>query len=522
VLPKEAAAVRSDLFWLGGKLITLFAVAHSRDFALSVGGFNENLWCDVRGEFCKRLAREGARFLYVSASSGRLHVNYSCNDVESSILPRHRYLAKRNFLERNPLHHNSERPYTGSRPVTKVLFACAHSLIDFSSGAAIASMDVLESLDSAGFECQAFCTPMLDFDKDVCFEQIIERLGEPFRLCRSLCGTHRASVLYTRRRRVPITFMNLDSTRIRVAEPDKIVALLAFFQRFLEYFQPDVVITIDFDPISRGMIALAKRRDIPVVFTVHNFAHNHVRSFEWVDYCTTPSEFARRYYWEQLGLACQALPNPVNWNRVRADNADARFVTFVNPSIEKGVFAFARMADELGRRRPDIPLLVVESRGNWTTLASCGLDPFAHGNVQCMPNTHDPRQFWRKTKVLLMPSLWWESQGLVAVEAMINGIPVIGSDRGAIPETLGDSGYHLALPERLTPFSRTLPDVSEVEPWIDTVIRLWDDPILYRQESAKARNEAERFHPDRLRPLYAEFFRNVYPQPGPPFLPKEP
>ena len=39
-----------------------------------------------------------------------------------------------------------------------------------------------------------------------------------------------------------------------------------------------------------------------------------------------------------------------------------------------------------------------------------------------------------------MPSLWWENQPLVAIEAMINGIPVIGSDRGGIPESLGEAG----------------------------------------------------------------------------------
>ncbi len=63
-------------------------------------------------------------------------------------------------------------------------------------------------------------------------------------------------------------------------------------------------------------------------------------------------------------------------------------------------------------------------------------------NIQIMPNTTDPRRFWRLTKLLLMPSLWWESQGLVAVEAMINGIPVVGSDRGPIRETLGDGGVN--------------------------------------------------------------------------------
>jgi len=139
-----------------------------------------------------------------------------------------------------------------------------------------------------------------------------------------------------------------------------------------------------------------------------------------------------------------------------------------------------------------------------------------------MQNTVDPRQFWRVTKIAMMPSLWWENQPLVAIEAMINGIPVVGSDRGGIPETLGNSGFALPLPDRLTPVSEIRPTAQEVELWIETIIRLWDDTRLYEQESAKARNEAQRWHPDRLRPLYREFFSNVHHQPGPPLIPREP
>ncbi len=52
-----------------------------------------------------------------------------------------------------------------------------------------------------------------------------------------------------------------------------------------------------------------------------------------------------------------------------------------------------------------------------------------------MPFSPDPADFYpavfANTKMLLMPSLWFESFGLVAVEAMLNGIPVLASDRGA-------------------------------------------------------------------------------------------
>jgi hypothetical protein len=135
-----------------------------------------------------------------------------------------------------------------------------------------------------------------------------------------------------------------------------------------------------------------------------------------------------------------------------------------------------------------------------------------------MPNTTDPRRFCALTRIALLPSLCPENQPLVAVESMINGIPVIGSDRGGIPEVLGDCGFVLPLPERLTPVSKLVPEAEEVEPWVETIIRLWDDRALYEEQSLKARAEAQRWHPDRLRPLYAEFFRSVRLQPGPPLV----
>ena len=185
---------------------------------------------------------------------------------------------------------------------------------------------------------------------------------------------------------------------------------------------------------------------------------------------------------------------------------------------EKGVYPFARIAHELGRRRPDIPLLVVESRGTKETLGACGLDLEAAGNIHVMTHTTDPRRFWVLTKIALVPSLWWENQPLVVIEAMINGIPVIGSNRGGIPETAGKAGVVLSLPDRLTPISKIVPEAHEVEPWVEAVIRLWDDEGLYAEQSALALREAERWRPERLRPLYAEFFRNVRNQPGAPVL----
>jgi glycosyltransferase involved in cell wall biosynthesis len=396
----------------------------------------------------------------------------------------------------------------------RVLFASAHSILDFSNGASVATLDVLRALTTLGLECQAFCTAKLDLNEEVCFEKIIRDLHDPFVVRPSVCGAKRALVLYTRRHQVPLTFIRFRSTRHVQQTPGEVGTILEFFQKFLEFYRPDVLLTYGGDAVTRGMMALARRRAVPVVFALHNFSYKDRRFFSQIDHCIVASQFSRRHYRDSLGLNCQVLPNPVDWDRVRVARPDARFVTFVNPAVAKGAYPFVRIARELGRRRPDIPLLIVESRGNRQTLAACGLGAADHPDVHIMPLTTDPRRFWQLTRIALLPSLCWENQPLVAIEAMINGIPVIGSDRGGIPEALGDAGVILPLPERLTSVSHTLPAAEEVDPWVEAVIRLWDDRSYYDGLSARALHEAKRWHPDRLRPHYAEFFRNVRHRPG--------
>jgi glycosyltransferase involved in cell wall biosynthesis len=56
----------------------------------------------------------------------------------------------------------------------------------------------------------------------------------------------------------------------------------------------------------------------------------------------------------------------------------------------------------------------------------------------------DVAGFMREFDILVLPSLttptWKEQFGRVLVEAMAAGVPVIGSDSGAIPEVIGDAG----------------------------------------------------------------------------------
>jgi glycosyltransferase involved in cell wall biosynthesis len=97
----------------------------------------------------------------------------------------------------------------------------------------------------------------------------------------------------------------------------------------------------------------------------------------------------------------------------------------------------------------------------------------------------------------------------VAAEALINGIPVLGSRRGGLPETLEEAGFLFDVPERYTPQSRLVPTAEEVAPWIETIIRLWDDDAFYAQQRRRCLAAAEAWRPEHLLPRFEELFATV-------------
>jgi len=92
-------------------------------------------------------------------------------------------------------------------------------------------------------------------------------------------------------------------------------------------------------------------------------------------------------------------------------------ITLINANENKGVHQFL----ELAKRMPDRKFLGVRPYyGNMNIPLPLG------GNIEWVPFTDDVRTILRRTRILLVPS-YYESFGRVAVEAMINGIPVLYS-----------------------------------------------------------------------------------------------
>ena len=500
-------------------IVVPLGIAHRREWIDKVGGFNELVNPDEDWDFLRRLARAGARFAFFPLKSGRYHIRRESRCRKPRVLPWQRETLERNWRCGRPIY--GERPAgMKAKEVRTVAFASPHCLIDFTSGAAIAAMQSLRFLNSLGFRCRVFCASHIDGPKGTPFDEQLANQKIPHKTADAMIGSYRARMTVTGQGDVPVVVFQSASTHGWWSSEAEAKAFLGAFEMFLDKHRPEVLITYGGSPITKNLTKLAKGRDIPIVFWLCDFGYDDLEPFKTVDYVVVPSEFSRQHYWEKLGLACHVLPNVIDPRRVKAAEPKPTYVTFVNPERNKGVFVFVRIAEQLARRRPDIPILVVEGRSQSQSIQQTGLDLSWAQNLNKMLNTPDPRTFYGLTKLLLMPSLWKESFGLVAAEAMLNGIPVLASDRGALPEIVGDAGFLFRIPDRYTPDASTIPTAQEVEPWVETIIRLWDDPNLYHHWSQAAHLRAERWLPDQLAPTYKQFFSTIFPQPGPPLIPK--
>ena len=110
--------------------------------------------------------------------------------------------------------------------------------------------------------------------------------------------------------------------------------------------------------------------------------------------------------------------------------------------------------------------------------------------------------FYRGARAIVVPSIWTETFGIVAAEAMSHGIPVVVSRIGALPELVRDGESGL------------LAEPANVQDFAEKISRIWNDPALARRLGGNARRQVEsecglKPHFDRLAQIYA----NVIAQP---------
>lgn len=284
---------------------------------------------------------------------------------------------------------------------------------------------------------------------------------------------------------------------------------LSEFALQLDRERPDIVHTHELYPlISPWVLALCARRGIPVVHACYDFRMTcpiatHSRAGKVCTDCLDRSEvaavlhncrgnlaesaayalrngvarsaglfkrhvsrfvvlteFSRRWLVTNAGIDPQRIA--VNAPAVEAaaapaDPAAGDYIAFAGRLVpEKGADLLVEVA-----RKLRLPVRLAGNVSGYSAIRSG--DP-----VTChlTPTRADLVAFYRGARMLVVPSLWFETFALVAAEAMGQGIPVIASRIGALQETVQDGVTGVLVPP------------GDAAALAEAVALLWNDPQL--------------------------------------------
>jgi glycosyltransferase involved in cell wall biosynthesis len=364
----------------------------------------------------------------------------------------------------------------------KILWASPNTLLDTANGAAMMVKECLRQLQRRGCEIRilgatVFVNPHgMSLVRDQ-WPKITENRGG-FVLIRRDGLAHQLLVTQRTQRRLMLSYEEQH--------------WLDAYCRLLDEDRPDIVFFFDKSPITLLTASEAKDRGIPVgVFLMHgkNVGTRWCRDLSLM---LTDTRATAEMYRAREGYRMTPIGTFIEPAAVRAEKPSRKHLLFVNPVPEKGAVFVAQLVLMLEQDRPDIRVEIVDTRGTWTGLLEqvmhqMGVPRKRLANVTVTANTADMRPVYGRARLLLVPSLSWESGPRVIVEALLNGIPVIGSSSGGIPEVVGEGGFILRFPNAYfqPPYQRLF-EMADLRQAADLITRLYDDPRFYDEAVAKA------------------------------------
>lgn len=358
---------------------------------------------------------------------------------------------------------------------TRLLFAAPHCLLDRTSGAALTLQALLAALVERGVAVRSLEAACFDGPQGAEGLElpVVESGGSGRIVRRRRDGVSHDLVVFARRHRLELT-------------PPEEVCFETAYLELLERFRPHVLLGYGGYGLERALWREARLRGVGTLFYLANPTYASLRYFRDIDRVVSDTAATATLYRRSLGLIATPIGLFIDPARVVAAERRPERITFVNPIQVKGASLVVGLARLCLERLPEARFLVVESRGRWAPwLAGLGLTPADLPNVEVWPHQSDMKPVYARSQVVLMPSYWHESAGMVALEALMNGIPVLASDHGGLAETLRGGAELLPIPPEQRQ-SSAIPPPAVLEPWLAALSRLLRQPQAYAEAAARA------------------------------------
>ncbi len=369
-----------------------------------------------------------------------------------------------------------------------IMWAAPYCLHDSSSGAAVQMRLIYEQLVKRGLRCHVVSALTFDAPNGkATFPNLDEQLKQS-----------EAQWFNVQDKGVSYQYYRTKSIVVGEMTRDEEIAFYQGFVAALERFKPDMLLIYGGCILEIGIIAECHRRGIAICMHIPNgnYANFH---FPNVDLLFTDCERSARIYHanskvnimpvgtfiDPQKVVCadrltQAMPAPeteeipkkTRGRKKKMVSAEekAPFITLINPCPAKGISIGLRLALMAQEKHPHWKFLMVESRGTWAqAMHLFQQDPSHFPNVSVAQHTTDIRLVYEQTKLLLVPSLWYEGFGRVAAEATMNGIPVLASNSGGLPNAVNGGGICLDAPEKCRENFNYMPTEEEILPWLEAL-----------------------------------------------------
>lgn len=226
-------------------------------------------------------------------------------------------------------------------------------------------------------------------------------------------------------------------------------------QKVIDVFKPEVVNTHNLYGFSTVVWRIVKKNNIPLVHTLNDswllkktvFPFALINSRE-VDFVVAPSNFTLSLHMKKLFDA----EHKVIANGIKID--EKHFEHYLSEKMQREeqnvIFMFAgqlekfKGIDKLLEEFHNCPHSGIElhiyGRGQLKNM----VEDFSRQDCRIMyhgfATSQQMEQAYKSADVLVVPSVWQETFGMVAIEAYYHALPVIAADRGGLKEVVKTIG----------------------------------------------------------------------------------